>query len=294
MAYPPLSIALNAARIIKKRVLVDSLPFTTQRSRMAAMLMAVRVPKGTTRAIERVGGVPCEVHRPLKGRSEHTLMLIHGGGFCVGTPQMSRAWAAALSASFQATVVLPDYPLSPEVAFPEARDAVRRVWEVLAPRGNVGLLGDSAGGNLALGLAQATVGSDAAPAALVLASPWLDLSVDRSVDAALAERDPMLSPGWLAACAAAYAPGRLDDPEVSPLLGGLTDLPPTLVLGGTDDVLSPDLDRLVAQWQGPAPIEAEVVEGMWHDFVLQVGLLEAADEALEGTLEFLATHLVAD
>ena len=294
MAYPPLAVALNAAKMIKKRVLVDSLPFSTQRSRMGAMLMAVRVPKGATRSIERVGGITCEVHRPVKGGIDHTLMLIHGGGFCVGTPQMSRAWAAALSASFQATVVLPDYPLSPEAAFPEAADAVGAVWEVLASRGEVGLLGDSAGANLALGLAQKLVGTPSAPGVLVLSSPWLDLSVDRSADATLAARDPMLSAKWLAACADAYAPDRLDDPGVSPLLGSLAGLPPTLVIGGTEDVLSPDLDRLVAGWEGPDPIEAEIVKGMWHDFALQVGLLKAADEALEVTLEFLATHLSVD
>lgn len=291
MPYPPRSVALNAAKLIKKRVLVETLPFATQRSRMAAMLLAVRVPKGTTRAVERVGGVPCEVHRPAQGLARHTLMVIHGGGFCVGTPQMSRAWAAALSASLPATVVLPDYPLSPEAVFPEARDMVARVWAVLVGRGVVGLLGDSAGANLALGLAQATAETDSAPAALVLASPWLDLSVDRAIDADLVRRDPMLNPAWLAACAEAYAPGLLGRPEVSPLLGSLTGLPPTLVVGGTEDVLGPDLDRLVAAWEGPAPIEAKIVEGMWHDFVLQVGLLEAADEALEVTLEFLATHL---
>ena len=288
--YPPISVALNAAKMIKKRILSDSLPFATQRSRMAAMLMAVKVPKGTTRSLERVGGIPCEVHRPSHGQAQHTLVLIHGGGFCVGTPQMSRAWAAALSIRLSAKVVLPDYPLSPEVRFPIAAQACGQVYDTLRSKGPVVLMGDSAGGNLALGLAQAQKGSTA-PAALVLASPWLDLTVDRSADAALARRDPMLSPAWLAACAREYAPGQLDDPGVSPLLGIFDGLPPTLVLGGTEDVLAPDLDRLITAWVGPAPLETMVVKGLWHDFALQVGLLKAADEALERTLEFLELHL---
>jgi len=208
----------------------------------------------------------------------------------VGTPQMSRAWAAALSTRLSAKVVLPDYPLSPEARFPLAAQACGQVYDALRSKGPVGVLGDSAGGNLALGVAQTRVGA-AAPGALVLASPWLDLTVDRSADVALAKQDPMLNPAWLAACAKDYAPDQLDDPLVSPLLGSLGNLPPTLVLGGTDDVLAPDLDRLVTTWPGPAPLEVMVVEGLWHDFALQVGLLKAADEALERTLEFLERHL---
>ena len=290
MPYAPKSVALNAAKMIKKRILTESLPYPTQRSRMAAMLLAVKVPKGSTRSLERIGGVSCEVHRPTRGRTQHTLVLIHGGGFCVGTPQMSRAWAAALSTRLSAKVVLPDYPLSPEARFPLAAEACGHVYDALCSKGPVGVLGDSAGGNLALGLAQSRVDA-APPAALVLASPWLDLTVDRTVDVALATRDPLLNPTWLAACARAYAPDRLDDPLVSPLLGSLSNLPPTFAVGGTDDVLAPDLVRLVALWPGPAPLETMVVEGLWHDFALQVGLLKAADEALERTLEFLERHL---
>ena len=78
MPYAPKSVALNAAKMIKKRILTESLPYPTQRSRMAAMLMAVKVPKGSTRSLERIGGVSCEVHRPTRGRTQHTLVLIHG------------------------------------------------------------------------------------------------------------------------------------------------------------------------------------------------------------------------
>jgi epsilon-lactone hydrolase len=284
--YPPIDELREVAALVKSSVLASSLAWPTQRTRMAAMLMAVPIPEGTTWGTEAIGGVPCEVHRPSDGPAVRTLLLVHGGGFCVGTPQMSRAWAAALCTGLGARVVLPDYPLSPEAAPGAALAAVQSAYDALVAEGPIGLLGDSAGANLALAVAQARVGS-AAPAALVLCSPWLDLAADRRADAELVARDPMLSPDWLEACAEAYAPGRLAEPWASPLAGELSGLPPALVIGGTDDLLAPDVDRLVESWAGPAPIEALVVESMWHDFALQVGLLEAADEALATTIEFL-------
>ena len=103
-------------------------------------------------------------------------------------------------------------------------------------------------------------------------------------------RDPLLTPTWLEACANAYAPGRATDPEVSPLYGSMDGLPPILIQGGTDDILAPDANRFVAGME-PGHVSLSLANGLWHDFVLQVGMLAAADQAMEITTAFLAEQL---
>ena len=92
----------------------------------------------------------------------------------------------------------------------------------------------------------------------------------------------LLSPGWLEACAAAYAaPSRWADPSVSPLLAAHAGLPPLLIQAGSDEMLAPDAERLAAS-ASAAGVDVTYTRWprMWHDFALQPGLLAAADSAL--------------
>ena len=262
---------------------------------MAAALMTTHVPKGVERSDTIIAGVPIEVVAPKDGLESGTLLQIHGGGFCVGSPLVSRAWSGAICDRLGLRVLSVDYRLAPEHPFPAAVDDVDAVVaEVLGevdPE-QVAISGDSAGANLALGAVQRRMArGESLPACLVLLSPWLDLTDDRLRDEQLIQADPMLSPEWLAACADAYAPLRLHDAEVSPIFGPLDGLPPILVQGGSDDVLAPDAARLVAQMPLGSDVTYSVASGLWHDFSLQVGTLEAADGGLDVTIEHLMKHL---
>jgi len=284
--------------LIRRLVLSPEVPWERQRSRMAAALMTTHIPRSVTRRRTDIAGVPAEVLSCNDGRDTATLVHLHGGGFAVGSPLLARAWSAALCKRLGITVILPDYRLAPEHPFPAARqDAAAVIDHVLGirPSSKVAVSGDSAGANLVLGdaVARAEATTDL-PAAMVLLSPWLDLTDDRLGDPALVARDPMMSPEWLAACATAYAPGRWSDPGVSPLLGPLGGLPPLLVQGGSDDVLAPDAARLVAALGDAGDVTYSVAAGLWHDFSLQIGTLAAADDALDVTIEHLTVHLALD
>src|SRR5690606_13495999 len=90
------------------------------------------------------------------------------------------------------------------------------------------LAGDSAGGGLALALAMTLRDADEPlPAALVLLSPWTDLTISGETVDTLAEHEVMLTRPGLEFMAARYA-GSLDrrDCRVSPLFGELRGLPP--------------------------------------------------------------------
>jgi len=102
------------------------------------------------------------------------------------------------------------------------------------------IAGDSAGGGLTLALA--TRLRDTHPeehaAALVLISPYVDLTVSSDSMHSLARRDPMLSRRVLARGGDLYR-GELsrDDPRVSPIFADLHHLPPILIQVGSEEVL---------------------------------------------------------
>lgn len=98
------------------------------------------------------------------------VVWIHGGGFAFGSPRTHRAAAAALSKASGRPVWIADYPLAPENPYPSALDALEQIQHP----GPLDIVGDSAGGNLALSWALRRKAGDR----LILLSPWLDLRVD--------------------------------------------------------------------------------------------------------------------
>ena len=289
----PTAVARQSAKLMRRMVFNQGLPWEAQRTRLTRAAGAAKPPAGLELTTDTLAGVPVEVLTPSGRTPVGTLVHFHGGGFTVGTPALGRGWAGAVALRLGLEVVLPDYRLAPEATFPAAHDdAVAVVADVLRrfDPASVAVSGDSAGGNLALAAVAHQVGAEGPiPGSLVLLSPWLDLTADRLADLALVRRDPLLSPEWLAAAATAYAAGELDDPRVSPLLGSLSGLPPVLIQGGTDDILAPDAARLAAALGDGATLS--LGPGMWHDFSLQVGMLAAADRALEVVVGHLASTL---
>jgi len=297
LRLPPLVVRRSAGLL--SHVLDPRLPWEVQRSRLRRVMRPWPVPRETYVTETVLNGVLADVvtvGRPHDGR---TVVHFHGGGYCVGSPGLARTWAAHLSAQAGCRVVLPDYRLAPEHPHPAALDDARAVMNAVlgqtAPA-SVVVSGDSAGGGLALAIAlerrdaaqrdPAAAAADEPPpnpiAGCILVSPWLDLSADRRAVPDLVRRDAVLSPPWLDACAAAYAPApRRSRPSVSPLLAAHHGLPPLLIQAGTDDLLAPDAERMAAS-ASAAGVDVTYTRwpGMWHDFPLQPGLLAAADRAL--------------
>ena len=294
LRVPPMLMRLGA-RQLGRRVLDPGLPWEVQRRRLDQVTRGAPVPRGTTVAETVMNGVRAEVVTSGGAPPERTVVHFHGGGYCVGSARTARTWAAHLSARAACRVVLPEYRLAPAHPHPAALDDARSVMSSLlgdvAPA-SVVVSGDSAGGGLALSVLLALRnGSEKLPAGCILVSPWLDLSRDLREHPELVRRDVLLSPGWLEACAAAYAP-RPDraDPAVSPLLAAHGGLPPLLIQAGSDELLAPDAERLAAR-ASAAGVDVTYTRwpGMWHDFALQPGLLAAADSAVSQAAWFVET-----
>ena len=105
-----------------------------------------------------VGGIPVRVYRP-KGVSGPVplIMNYHGGGFVSGDPEQSQWWCSSVAHDAGAVVVSVDYRLAPEHPFPAAPEdcyaatlaCVERAAELGVDASRLGVMGDSAGGNLA-------------------------------------------------------------------------------------------------------------------------------------------------
>jgi len=294
LRLPPGLMRLGV-RQLRWRVLDPGLPWEVQRRRLDQAVRGTPVPRGTSVAGCVLNGVRAEVVTARGVRPGRTVLHLHGGGYCIGSPRMVRTWAAHLSARAACRVVVPDYRLAPAHPHPAGLVDVRAVMAALlgeGPPASIVVSGDSAGGGLALAFVLALRDAgESLPAGCMLASAWLDLSRDRRAVPGLVRRELMLTPGWLEACALAYAP-RADwaAPSVSPLLAGHGGLPPLLIQAGSDELLAPDAERLAAS-ASAAGVDVTYTRwpGMWHDFVLQPGLVAAADSAVAQAAWFVQT-----
>jgi epsilon-lactone hydrolase len=125
------------------------------------------------------------------------------------------------------------------------------------------------------------------PRALVLFSPWIDLSLEQLPHATLGE--VMLTPEWMAEGARAYrAHTDARHPLVSPVFADLHGLPPTLVQVGTDELLLGDSRRLHERLRAASvAVRIEEYRDRWHVFQASAGVLADADRAIESVARFI-------
>ena len=157
-----------------------------------------------------VGSIPAEWVSLEHGHDRHHAVLYcHGGGYTCGQLGYARVLASKLALSTGCDVLSFEYRLAPEAPYPSAIDDALRVWDYLMYMGigarDVIVAGDSAGGNLALELALAVKAQGRSqPCALVLMSPWTDMTMQGASYQKCAALDPMLTHDYIDSCRTAY------------------------------------------------------------------------------------------
>lgn len=236
--------------------LADGYPAAPVPGALAARAASVSFAGGELVTVRGSGGV--------KG----AVVLLHGGAFINGIQAQHWGLVEHLVASTGATVHVPRYPLAPGAVHTDAWRFLEDVYTRIREDAPLHLVGDSAGGTLALLMAQRHRG-DGVVTGLTLVAPWLDLSLGNPAVERLARRDPWLTPAGMRPIARHWADGTdLVDPAVSPLFGDLSGLPPTLVLVGSRDVCRPDCDRLLELAPPDADLTLHVEPGSPHDYPL--------------------------
>jgi acetyl esterase len=237
------------------------------------------------------GELPLRVYRPAIQRPLPALLYFFGGGWVLGTIDTADGVSRSLANSCGALVVVPGYRLAPEHPFPAAIDdcyaAVRWVAghadEIGADPARLAVGGDSAGGNLAAGVAlRARAGGPALVGQLLVYPNTDQLADDQSMRAA---DDPFLfnrrSVAW-------YRDHYLADsadaasPLASPLrAGSLAGLPPALVITAEYDPLR-DQGEAYARRLADEGVPAELSRypGMAHGFFTMAGTVDASRAAI--------------
>lgn len=247
------------------------------------------MPEGVVATRMELGGVPCEVFRGRQ-RTGRAAVYFHGGGFCLGIYAANREFVAGLSQSLCADIYMPDYRLAPEHAFPAALEDAKAAYHAMLTLGYDRLLvtGDSSGCALALSaLLAAKRSGEAMPDAIVMMTPVLDLAGGGEVSAD-AQQDPFQMKDPLALARNYTAGYDATLPDISPLYGDLTGLPPILIHAAQYDVFAGDAQRFAARAEeAGVAVELKVWEGMWHIFHMQSAFVPEAAQAMEEIREFM-------
>lgn len=241
----------------------------------------------------QVAGVSVEEIKPLNPATQ-LILHIHGGAFFLGSLATHRALMTDMVLRTQMQVLHVDYPLAPESPYPAALDSLTLVYLSLLEQGvqakDIILSGDSCGANLAVALClRLRDQQQPLPAALMLQSPWLDLSLSSDSLRYNAQHDALLSLELLEAGIDYYLPKQVDpaDPSISPLFADLTGLPPTLVQVGSKEILLDDAQRFKVQAEDAGvDVTFKLYTGMWHNFMMFNAWFAEGKQALADLAEF--------
>jgi len=268
-------------------------PIDQQRRRLARVTRLTLPPRGVEYRATECGGIPGE-SVTMRGATPtgRAVLYLHGGGYCLGSPATHRVITGRLALQCEANVFAADYRLAPEHPFPAALDDAVAAYRGLLAEGyapaGLTVAGDSAGGGLAVGAAlRLRELGVPLPGALVLFSPWVDLTLKALVPPAAG--DIMITEPWIEECARFYLAGRAaDEPLASPIAADLRALPRTLIQVGTDELLLSDSRRLRSALVA-AGVTATLQEysRRWHVFQVNAGLLADANRALAGAADFI-------
>jgi acetyl esterase/lipase len=245
---------------------------------------------------------PAEVDAPLG-----TLLWIHGGGYTLGTADMSDRMQADMALAGKCLIVSVDYRLAPEHPYPAAiEDCYAALKWLVSNAGALGvdpdriaIGGQSAGGGLAAALA--LLARDRAEVKVnfqLLMCPMLDdrnstLSSHAITMEGVFNREANLA-GW-----GAYlgrAPGGDDvSPYAAPSRAtDLNGLPPAyLFVGDLDLFLDEDIDYAHRLLQAGVPTELHVYAGAFHGFEVWVPDAQISLRCMQGVHAALERHLAS-
>lgn len=215
-------------------------------------------PDGWTWERYSVNGAAAERLVNPDGKTGRVVLQLHGGGYVAPLADGHRMLAVRQAVLADASqVILADYRIAPEHTYPAALDDAEAVYQDILADGtkpeNVIVIGDSAGGNLALAL-----------------SPIYGSVVSPSYGGALDVKDPRLSP----------------------LYADLAGLPPMLIqTGGYELFLDESLALAERAADCDVPVTVSVYQGMPHDFALVLPELQESVDSFRQIRDFVESRM---
>ncbi|MBX3058995.1 MAG: alpha/beta hydrolase fold domain-containing protein [Anaerolineae bacterium] len=253
-----------------------------------------RLPADCRAESVTIGSMAAEWVIPAEAADGRAILYLHGGAYCLGSARSHRFLGGYVARAALRRVLLPDYRLAPEHPFPAAVDDAVAAYHWLLAAGykpeNLTIMGDSAGGGLALAalLALRDAG-ERLPGTAVCLSPWTDLAGTGDSMTSKRQVDVLLTPELLARYAAWYGNGRdLTHPLISPHYASLAGLPRLLIQVGENEILLDDATRLAARARADGvDITLEVWPGMVHVWHALAALIPESRQAIGRIGEFV-------
>ncbi len=254
-----------------------------------------------TRTEARLAGVPVIRVRPANFKPGGAILLyMHGGAFTFFSAGNSLAIPALMSTATGDEVISIDYTLAPRADWHTITDQILAVYKSVLATGvkpeSIGMMGDSAGGNLSAGSVMKMREQHLPlPGALFLMSPGVDVTTGGDTASTLAAADPVLSAEASVWSRESYAPVEADrkNPIVSPVYGDYTlPFPPTFITAGTREIaLSGAVREYQAIRAGGKEAVLDVYEGMPHVFMSLIPQAPETKTAIKRASDFFAAHL---
>jgi len=242
------------------------------------------------------GDVRGSWYTPAHSEPNGVVLYLHGGGFTFSSRAHANLCALVARATRRRLFAL-DYRLAPEWPYPSQIDDARAAYEWLLASGHapdqILISGDSAGGNLVLGLlVDLKEAHRPLPAAAICIAPWTDLG-NTGASMLANERfdwiDRKMADRW----ASWYLQGQsIEDPRISPMLADMREWPPIYVQVGKADILHDQIASFCQHCgQKGADVKLDIWEGMTHDFQVFGDQMAESREALNRLGEFSEMHL---
>ena len=238
-----------------------------------------KIPKAYRLSKYELKNCKMEILIPYRVETDKIIYQLHGGGYVMGYMDLYREMAKEYSKHTNGYPVASlDYRTAPKNRFPKALNDAIEGWEYLLNLGfspdQIIVVGDSAGGNLALALTMYLRDHGRKlPAGLVLLSPWTDMAAMGKSYRKNCYRDPMFGAKRgrnLKVRKETYSyVGKADrkTPYLSPAYGEFYGFPPMLIQVGTWEMLESD-SMTVYKKARKARVKAtlEKYPGMFHVF----------------------------
>ncbi|WP_088810402.1 MULTISPECIES: alpha/beta hydrolase fold domain-containing protein [unclassified Listeria] len=173
-------------------------------------------------------------------KTEQTIIYLAGGGFILPITSMHYEFIEQIALETGARLVVPNYPLAPDYHVDDVMRFLKEVY--LKYPGDVSLVGDSAGGAIALSFVQfLKLENLALPKKVVGISPFMNFCLDNPAIFEVEQRDNVVGTTALKEIRTWYANGRdYTDSLVSPFFGDFSGIPEILILSSTRDITNPD------------------------------------------------------
>jgi acetyl esterase/lipase len=246
--------------------------------------------------IQRAAGAPvaAEWITPLDAVPKHTVLFLHGGGYLLCSPHTHRTLTTFFARHLPARVLVPDYRLAPENPFPAGLDDVLACYRWLRAQGTpareIILVGDSAGGGLALGVLLALRDAgEALPAAAALMSPWTDLAATGNSLVTNTFSEVFFYGESVAIAARLYLGATPPtNPLASPLYADLPGLPPLVIHASESEGVRDDSVRFAAKARAAGvPVAFKLWPGLPHVWQAFIPFIPEARQSLDEMVAFL-------